>query len=149
MEFPEDLRYTREHEWARRKGNQIVVGITDFAQDQLGDVVYVELPDVGDPVKKGESFGVVESTKAVSELFSPLSGKVVEVNDPLADAPETVNEDPYEEGWMIVIEASDPKEVADIFEVPLEALRKVSDDDVAPGRRRGTRGRGRKIYYAP
>lgn len=111
MEFPEDLRYTREHEWARRKGNHIVVGITDFAQDQLGDVVYVELPDVGDPVKKGESFGVVESTKAVSELFSPLNGKVVEVNDPLADAPETINEDPYEEGWMIVIEPADPKEL--------------------------------------
>jgi len=111
MEFPEDLRYTREHEWTRRKGGQYVVGITDFAQHQLGDVVYVELPDVGDPVKKGESFGVVESTKAVSELFSPLSGKIVEVNDPLADAPETVNEDPYEEGWMIVIEPSDPKEL--------------------------------------
>jgi glycine cleavage system H protein len=111
MDFPEDLRYTREHEWARRKGNHVVVGITDFAQDQLGDVVYVELPDVGDPVKKGESFGVVESTKAVSELFAPLSGKVVEVNDPLADAPETVNDDPYEEGWMIVIEPSDPKEL--------------------------------------
>jgi glycine cleavage system H protein len=111
MDFPEDLRYTREHEWARRKGNHIVVGITDFAQDQLGDVVYVELPDVGDPVKKGESFGVVESTKAVSELFSPLSGKVVEVNEPLSDAPETINEDPYEEGWMIVIEPADPKEL--------------------------------------
>jgi glycine cleavage system H protein len=111
MDFPEDLRYTREHEWARRKGNHVVVGITDFAQDQLGDVVYVELPDVGDPVKKGESFGVVESTKAVSELFAPLSGKVVEVNDPLADAPETVNDDPYEEGWMIVIEPADPKEL--------------------------------------
>jgi glycine cleavage system H protein len=111
MDFPEDLKYTREHEWARRKGNQIVVGITDFAQDQLGDVVYVELPDVGHPVKKGESFGVVESTKAVSELFSPLTGKVVEVNDPLTDAPETVNDDPYEEGWMIVIEPSDPKEL--------------------------------------
>ena len=111
MDFPEDLRYTREHEWARRKGNHVVVGITDFAQDQLGDVVYVELPDVGDPVKKGESFGVVESTKAVSELFAPLTGKVVEVNDPLADAPETVNDDPYEEGWMIVIEPSDPKEL--------------------------------------
>src|SRR5512132_272674 len=111
MEFPEDLRYTREHEWARMKGDRAVVGITDFAQDQLGDVVYVELPDVGDPVKKGESFGVVESTKAVSELFSPVSGKVVEVNDPLTDAPETINEDPYEEGWMIVIEPSDAKEV--------------------------------------
>jgi glycine cleavage system H protein len=111
MDFPEDLRYTREHEWARQKGGKVVVGITDFAQDQLGDVVYVELPDVGDPVKKGESFGVVESTKAVSELFAPLTGKVVEVNDPLSDAPETINEDPYEEGWMIVIEPADPKEL--------------------------------------
>jgi glycine cleavage system H protein len=111
MDFPEDLRYTREHEWARQKGTRIVVGITDFAQDQLGDVVYVELPDIGDPVKKGESFGVVESTKAVSELFAPMSGKVVEVNDPLTDAPETINEDPYEEGWMITIEPSDPKEL--------------------------------------
>jgi glycine cleavage system H protein len=111
MEIPEDLRYTREHEWARSKGARIVVGITDFAQDQLGDVVYVELPDVGDPVKKGESFGVVESTKAVSELFAPVTGKVVEVNNPLSDAPEAINEDPYEEGWMIVIEPSDPKEL--------------------------------------
>ncbi len=111
MEFPQDLKYTREHEWARRKGSQLVVGITDFAQDQLGDVVFVELPEVGDQVKKGESFGVVESTKAVSELFSPVTGKVVEVNDPLADAPETLNEDPYEEGWMIVVAPSDPKEL--------------------------------------
>ncbi len=111
MEIPQDLRYTREHEWARNKGGRIVVGITDFAQDQLGDVVYVELPDVGDPVKKGESFGVVESTKAVSELFAPISGKVLEVNAPLSDAPETINEDPYEEGWMIVIEPSDPKDL--------------------------------------
>jgi glycine cleavage system H protein len=117
MDFPEDLRYTREHEWARRKGNQIVVGITDFAQDQLGDVVYVELPDVGDPVKKGDAFGVVESTKAVSELFAPITGKVVEVNDPLSDAPETINEDPYEEGWMIVIEPSDPSELDALMDV--------------------------------
>jgi glycine cleavage system H protein len=111
MEIPEDLRYTREHEWARKKGDRVVVGITDFAQDQLGDVVYVELPDVGDAVKKGESFGVVESTKAVSELFAPISGKVVEVNSPLADAPETVNEDAYGEGWMIAVEPADPKEL--------------------------------------
>jgi glycine cleavage system H protein len=107
MNFPDDLRYTPEHEWARRKGKNIAVGITEFAQDQLGDVVYLELPAVGDEVKKGDSFGVVESTKAVSELFSPVTGKVVEVNDPLKDAPETVNEDPYEEGWMVVIEPSD------------------------------------------
>jgi glycine cleavage system H protein len=111
MDFPDELLYTREHEWARKKGGNLVVGITDFAQDQLGDVVFVELPDVGDPVKKGESFGVVESTKAVSELFAPITGKVVEVNDPLSDAPETINEDPYEEGWMIVIEPADPKDV--------------------------------------
>jgi glycine cleavage system H protein len=116
MDIPEDLRYTREHEWARMKGDKVVVGITDFAQDQLGDVVYVELPDVGDAVKKGEAFGVVESTKAVSELFAPVSGKVVEVNDPLSDAPETVNEDAYEEGWMIVIQASDPKELESLMD---------------------------------
>jgi glycine cleavage system H protein len=116
MNFPDDLRYTREHEWARRKGKNVVVGITEYAQDQLGDVVYLELPDVGDPVKKGDSFGVVESTKAVSELFAPVSGKVVEVNDPLSDAPETVNEDPYEEGWMVVIEPSDPAELEELLD---------------------------------
>lgn len=116
MDFPEDLKYTREHEWARRKGGNLVVGITEFAQDQLGDVVFVELPDVGDPVKKGESFGVVESTKAVSELFAPISGKVVEVNDPLSDAPETINEDPYEEGWMITIEPADPSEIDQLMD---------------------------------
>ena len=116
MNFPEDLKYTREHEWARMKGTKVVVGITDFAQDQLGDVVYVELPAVGDEVKRGESFGVVESTKAVSELFAPISGKVVEVNDPLVEAPETVNEDPYEEGWMIAIEPSDARELSDLLD---------------------------------
>jgi len=116
MNFPDDVRYTKDHEWVRAKGGQFVVGITDFAQDQLGDVVFVELPDVGDTVKKGESFGVVESTKAVSELFAPVSGKVVEVNDPLTDAPETINEDPYEEGWMIVVQPSDPKEAESLMD---------------------------------
>ncbi len=111
MNFPDDLKYTREHEWCRIQGNRAVIGITDHAQDQLGDIVYVELPDVGDAVKKGEAFGVVESTKAVSELFSPVTGKVVEVNDPLSDAPETINEDPYEEGWMIQVEIADGKEL--------------------------------------
>ena len=111
MNFPDDLKYTKEHEWCRVKGNRVVVGITNHAQDALGDIVYVELPEVGDPVKKGESFGVVESTKAVSELFSPVTGKVVEVNDPLSDAPETINEDPYEEGWMIQVEVADFKEL--------------------------------------
>lgn len=115
MTFPEDLKYTREHEWARQKGKRVVVGITEFAQDQLGDIVYVELPSVGDEVKKGEAFGVVESTKAVSDLFAPVSGKVVEVNDPLTDAPETINEDPYEEGWMIQVEVSDAKDLDDLL----------------------------------
>ena len=110
MNIPDDLRYTKEHEWCRLKGNRAAVGITDHAQDQLGDIVYVELPEVGDAVKKGESFGVVESTKAVSELFAPVSGKVVEVNDPLTDSPEAINEDPYEEGWMIQVEMADPGE---------------------------------------
>ena len=117
MNVPDDLKYTREHEWARVKGNRVTVGITDFAQDQLGDVVFVELPSVGDEVKRGEAFGVVESTKAVSDLFAPVSGKVVEVNDPLVEAPEIVNDDPYEEGWMIAIEPSDPKELAELLDV--------------------------------
>ena len=117
MNFPDELKYTRDHEWAREQAGRVVVGITDFAQDQLGDVVYVELPAVGDEVKKGESFGVVESTKAVSELFAPVSGKVVEVNDPLVEEPEAVNEDPYEEGWMIAIEPSDPGELAELLDV--------------------------------
>lgn len=116
MNFPEELKYTRDHEWARIQGNRVTIGITDFAQDQLGDVVYVELPDVGDVVKKGEAFGVVESTKAVSDLFAPVSGKVVEVNSPLADAPETVNQDPYEEGWMIVVEVADAKDLGDLLD---------------------------------
>jgi glycine cleavage system H protein len=116
MTFPDDLRYTKEHEWARKKGRLILVGITEFAQDQLGDVVYLELPEVGDAVKRGESFGVVESTKAVSELFAPVSGKVVEVNDPLSDAPETINDDPYEEGWMVGIEPTDPQELDELMD---------------------------------
>ena len=116
MNIPDDLRYTKDHEWARQKGTTILVGITDFAQDQLGDVVFVELPAVGDQVKRGESFGVVESTKAVSELFAPISGKVVEVNGPLLEAPESINEDPYQEGWMIAIEPSDPKELAGLLD---------------------------------
>jgi glycine cleavage system H protein len=116
MNFPEDMKYTREHEWARVDGNRATIGVTEFAGDQLGDIVYVELPDVGDMVKKGESFGVVESTKAVSELFSPVTGKVIEVNDPLTDAPETINEDPYEEGWMIQVEISSPGELAELMD---------------------------------
>ena len=102
--YPSDRRYTTDHEWAMKSGAQVVVGITQHAQEALGDVVYVELPKVGDHVAKGASFGVVESTKAVSELFAPLSGTIVEVNDALVDAPETINSDPHGKAWMIKVE---------------------------------------------
>ena len=107
---PADLRYTREHEWARQEGKRVRVGITAFAQEQLGDVVFVELPKVGAAAAAGKPFGVVESVKAVSDLFAPVSGKVVEINGDLAQKPETVNQDPYGKGWMIVIEPSSPAE---------------------------------------
>jgi glycine cleavage system H protein len=109
--YPADLRYTREHEWARVEGHRARAGITHYAQDQLGDVVFVELPKIGTPVRHMQSFGVVESVKAVSDLFAPLSGRVVEVNQNLTQRPEQVNHDPYGEGWLIVIEMSDPKEL--------------------------------------
>jgi glycine cleavage system H protein len=110
--YPADLRYTREHEWARVDGSRARVGITHFAQDQLGDVVFVELPKVGTRVRQMQTFGVVESVKAVSDLFSPLSGEVVEVNPGLVEHPEQVNRDPYGEGWLIVIALADPKELS-------------------------------------
>ena len=110
-DFPRNLRYSREDEWARVDGERATVGITDYAQQQLGDVVFVELPQVGKTVERGEPFGVIESVKAVSDLYAPLSGEVVEVNADLAEQPETVNEDCYGDGWMVVIAASDPKEV--------------------------------------
>jgi glycine cleavage system H protein len=109
--YPADLRYTREHEWARVEGSRARVGITHFAQDQLGDVVFVELPKVGTRVRQLSTFGVVESVKAVSDLFAPLSGEVVEINGRLTERPEAVNRDPYGEGWLIVIALEDPAEV--------------------------------------
>jgi glycine cleavage system H protein len=101
MEFPEDLRYTKDHEWLRFEGGESVVGITDFAQDALGDVVFVELPAVGTVLSQGQTFGVVESNKTVSDLFAPIGGRVTAVNQALHDAPERVNHDPYGQGWMI------------------------------------------------
>jgi glycine cleavage system H protein len=106
MEFPQHLKYTKEHEWARIEGNRVVVGITDFAQEELGDVVFVELPEVGTSVEVAGTFGVVESVKAVSDLYAPVGGTIVEVNLTLEDRPELVNQSPYGEGWMIVIEMS-------------------------------------------
>ena len=101
MEFPEDLKYSREHEWVLVEGKVATVGITDFAQDKLGDIVFVELPAVGDKVTKDEAMGVVESVKAVSDVYAPVSGVVVEINDDLPDSPDMINEDPYGDGWMI------------------------------------------------
>lgn len=115
MNCPEDLKYTKEHEWVRLKGNIATLGITDYAQDQLGDIVFVELPEEGEEVEKGDTFGVVESTKSVSDLYLPVSGKVIEVNDPLLDSPEIVNEDSYGEGWMIRIEMDDKTELEDLL----------------------------------
>ena len=111
MEFPQELRYTEQHEWIRTEGDRLRVGITDFAQDALGDVVYVDVPEVGTEVKAGQAFGEVESTKSVSDVYAPVSGTVVERNATLSDTPETVNDDPYGEGWMIVIEPSDRSEL--------------------------------------
>lgn len=109
-DYPKNLKYTKDHEWARKEGKVVVVGVTSYAQESLGDVVYVELPKVGDIVTAGASFGVIESTKAVSELFAPLSGKVVKVNDSLSDSPQTVNQDPYKTGWIMEVEPVDAKQ---------------------------------------
>ena len=111
MEFPEELKYTAEHEWVLVEGNLAVIGITDFAQDSLGDVVFVELPEVGTEVTIGKAFGVVESVKAVSDVYAPVSGTVEEINEELPDAPEIMNTSPYGDGWMIKIRMSDPGEL--------------------------------------
>jgi glycine cleavage system H protein len=102
--IPSSLRYTKDHEWAKADGNTVTVGITDHAQSQLGDIVFLELPEVGRELAAGETFGVVESVKAVSDLYAPLAGKVTEINEGLVDAPEGINEDPYDKGWLLRIE---------------------------------------------
>jgi glycine cleavage system H protein len=106
MDLPTELKYTMEHEWAGLEGREVTIGITGHAQEELGDIVFLELPAVGTEVEKGKTFGVVESVKAVSDLYSPVSGKVVRVNEVLLDTPEAVNADPYGKGWMIVVELS-------------------------------------------
>lgn len=115
MNTPNELRYTKEHEWVKIEGNTAVIGITDFAQNELGDIVFVELPEVGDEVALEQPFGSVESVKTVSELYAPLSGTVVAVNEELSDSPELVNESPYENAWMIKIELSNEEEVEQLL----------------------------------
>ena len=115
MAYPTDLKYTKDHEWIRISGDIAEIGITDFAQDQLGDVVFVELPEPGRTIKAGESFGSIESVKAVSELFAPMSGEVVEVNPALKDHPEVVNSQPHET-WMVKVRVSDPKEAGSLLD---------------------------------
>ena len=107
MEFPDDVRYTKDHEWARAEGAKVKIGITDFAQDALGDVVYVDLPEVGAAVHADQPFGEVESTKSVSDVLSPVSGTIVDKNPLIEDAPELVNQQPFGQGWLVVIEPSD------------------------------------------
>jgi glycine cleavage system H protein len=116
LNFPAEVRYAESHEWARSEGDRVKVGISDYAQDQLGDIVFVELPEVGDTLGKGEEFGTVESVKAVSELYMPVAGEVVAANASLEDAPEKVNNTPYGDGWMIEIKAENPSELDDLMD---------------------------------
>jgi glycine cleavage system H protein len=114
--YPDDRRYTKEHEWVKVEGDRGRVGITDYAQNQLGDVVYLELPEVGRNLKAGETFGTVESVKAVSELFAPVTGEVVEVNSALVSNPEAINTDPHGQAWMIVVRLQDPKAIGSLMD---------------------------------
>ncbi|OCA87633.1 glycine cleavage system protein H [Bacillus sp. FJAT-27225] len=116
MSTPKDLRYSEEHEWVKVEDGKVRIGITHFAQSELGDIVFVELPEAGDEITANEPFGSVESVKTVSELYAPISGKVVEVNEDLADSPEFVNESPYEKAWMVVVEPADMSEVEKLMD---------------------------------
>ncbi len=115
MEFPKNLKYTRDHEWALVEGKEMTIGITEYAAEKLGDVVYVDLPEEGDSVDQGGTFGAVESVKAVSDLYSPITGTVKEINGSLADSPEVINEDPYGEAWMIKVELDDENELEELL----------------------------------
>jgi len=125
LQLPEDVRYAEDHEWARAEGDNMKIGIDDYAQDQLGDIVYVELPQVGDSFARGDEFGTVESVKAVAELFMPIGGEILAVNRALEESPERVNQDPYNKGWMIEIRPSDATEYDDLMprDIYLEKLK--------------------------
>ena len=111
LNFPDDVMYTDDHEWTRVENDEAVIGISDYAQDQLGDIVFVELPDVGESIEKGSEFGTVESVKAVSELYIPVSGEIVAINEALEDAPELINNTPFSDGWMIEVKLDDSSEL--------------------------------------
>ena len=115
MNIPQELKYTKDHEWVREEGDYVVIGVTDFAQKELGDIVYVDVDTEGDTVEKDEVFGSVEAVKTVSDLFMPITGEVVEFNEALEDAPELVNNDPYGDGWMIKVTISDAKELESLL----------------------------------
>ncbi|WP_163526760.1 glycine cleavage system protein GcvH [Halobacillus ihumii] len=128
MSLPKDLRYSEEHEWVKEEeGSKVRIGITDFAQSELGDIVFVELPEVGEEIEADEPFGSVESVKTVSELYAPLSGKVVEINEELEDSPEFVNESPYDKAWMIIIEPSESSEMDQLMSA--EQYEEMIDED--------------------
>ena len=125
MNVPDDLRYSKDHEWVRVEDGRIRIGITDYAQDALGDVVFVQIPDVGAQVSLGDSFSEIESTKSVSDIYAPVTGTVVEVNQDLADNPQRVNEDPYGEGWLCVLEPSDQSQLDELLDA--DAYRQLID----------------------
>ncbi|MFP4066159.1 MAG: glycine cleavage system protein GcvH [Spirochaetaceae bacterium] len=116
MTFDDSVKYRKSHEWARKEGDLVVVGVSDYAQDSLGDVVYVELPEVGDSFQEGESFGVVESVKSASDVYMPVSGEIAEVNEALSDSPETINRSPFGDGWIIKIKPSDISEYENLLD---------------------------------
>ena len=116
MEAPPGLRYSKEHEWVAAEESVATIGITDHAQEQLGEIVYIELPSIGEKVSKDDPFGVVESVKAVSDIYAPVSGTVLEVNEDLAESPEVVNEDPYGDGWLIKVRVNDPGDFDDLMD---------------------------------
>ena len=131
MEFPEGLKYSKEHEWVLVEGNTATIGITEYAQEELGDIVYVELPEVGEKIIKDDPFGAVESVKAVSDVYAPVSGAVLEINDVLPENPETINDDPYGDGWMIRVELTDKDDLMDLMDADeyAEYVAQQKDDD--------------------
>jgi len=133
MEFPEGLKYSKEHEWVLVEGTSATIGITEFAQEELGDIVFVELPEVGEKIVKDDPFGAVESVKAVSDIYAPVSGEVMETNEILPDNPETINDDPYGDGWLVRVELSDIDDLKDLMDAEeyaeYVAQQKEDEDD--------------------